>query len=348
MKYDNLIKKLKSKNIKTFKNEPLKKYTTFQIGGPADVLSIVTRKKELVTAIKYALKLNVEFIILGGGSNVLISDKGIKKFVIINKATNIEILKKDEKLDNLKSTIRNRLIQTDTKKLYSFKDLDYKETGERILVKIDSGTNLMRATLDLIKQGITGLQWYAGIPGTIGGAVFNNIHGGTHFLSEVIKQVEVLNTKTQEIYTLTNKKCDFKYDYSRFHSNPEIILSATFSLYRGDGEKALYVFQEWTKRKIIQPKRSAGSIWQNLDNETIKKLNLPTGSWGYIIDKIFKLKGKRINNAQISTKHAGFIENIGDAKASDVLKLIKLVEQEAEQKLQIKPKREVFLLGEFD
>ncbi len=342
------FKKALNKNKINFeKNARLKRFTTFQIGGPAKILIIVKNQKELVKILEIVSKEDIPYIILGGGSNVLISDKGINKVVIINKASSIKLINNQKQIDSKSLAPKSRLKQLEKEKFYSFHDLDYKETGRRVMVKIDSGTNLTKAISDLIKLGITGLQWYAGIPGTIGGAIYNNIHGGTHFLSEVIEEVEVYDFEKQTIKIVSKTECDFDYDFSRFHNTNEVILSGIFNLYKGDTQKALWVFKEWTKRKIIQPKKSAGSIWQNLDEKTQSKLKLESPSWGFIIDKVLKLKGTKIGGAQISLKHAGFIENVDNATSQDVYKLIKLVEKVAQEKLNITPKREIILLGDF-
>ena len=129
----------------------------------------------------------------------------------------------------------------------NLKDLDYSESDcQRINVRIASGTDLTEARNYLFNHGITGLQWYAGIPGTVGGAVFNNIHGGTHFISEVIDNVKVI-TPEGKIKEISIKELGVDYDKSRFHKSKEVIISVLFSLYYGDVEKARFVTQEWGK-----------------------------------------------------------------------------------------------------
>lgn len=332
-------------------NEPLKKYTTFKIGGPADILAEARSREELIFLIKTAHELQIPYTMLGWGSNVLISDKGIRGLVIKNKADKITVLEKGG--SSLKTIFTEkkpsaRLDQLEKEKYYNFEDLDYDESDKpQVLVEIESGAALPIVIMTLIRQGITGLQWFGGIPGTVGGAVYNNIHGGKHFLSEYIEAVLIIDPSTMKEKTIQASECDFSYDFSRFHRTKEIILGAKFRLYKGEAEKAKHVFVEWTRRKKAQPQRSAGCVWQNISEKDKQKLKLESSSWGYIIDKILKLKGREIGGAQISTKHAAFIENIGNAKASEVLALMDLVKKESKKKLGIVPKSEIFLLGEF-
>ncbi len=329
-------------------NEPLAPYTTFKIGGPADILATVDSTDKLVALIKLSKQYEIPFTMLGWGSNVLIRDKGIRGLVIKNLASNIQIKEGETAIkESLNEPIASRLDQVEESKYYSFEDLDYDESDRPVIsVHIESGASLPATINKLIFNGITGLQWFGGIPGTIGGAIYNNIHGGTHYLSEYVDKVIALDLDSLEEVPFSNRECDFAYDYSRFHNKKEIILKGIFTLHKGDKEKAKYVYQEWTKRKKAQPQKSAGCVWQNISEEERLKLNLESSSWGYIIDRVLNLKGKTIGGAQISNKHAAFIENISSAKASDVEALMDLITKEAEKKLGIKPKSEIFILGE--
>ena len=183
------IESLADFNIKY--NEPLAPYTTWNIGGPAEMLVVTNTADELVRVIKAAIKFDTPYTILGGGSNVLISDNGIKGLVVINKSREIEIIDNNEENKELtadEATAFNPWIQPrhgeEDDGFYTFKDLDYTETGERVKIKVASGVDLTWATAWTIKNGATGLQFFAGIPGTIGGALFNNIHGGTKHFSD--------------------------------------------------------------------------------------------------------------------------------------------------------------------
>jgi UDP-N-acetylmuramate dehydrogenase len=183
----------------TKRNEPLVPYTTLGIGGPADLFFEAGSASEIVQAVTAARELGVPVTMLGGGSNVLVSDAGIRGLVIHNRAKKFRVL--SDTLEGVtetgKNDVRHRW-QPDTNKgtfKYDFKDLDYDESGyARVDVAMESGTDLLFAANQLMNRGITGLQWYAGIPGTVGGAVFNNIHGGSHFIHEVLRSVKILTS----------------------------------------------------------------------------------------------------------------------------------------------------------
>lgn len=344
-----LKEELKQNKIEYKENEPLAKYTTLKIGGPADILVEVEDNETLIDLLRVAYKLGIPVTMLGWGSNVLIGDKGIRGLVIRNKADNIEIL--GESATTIKDNepeFNARLDEVDKDKYYTFEDLDFDDSHLPVIqVKIDAGANLPSATMNLIRKGISGLQWFGGIPGTFGGAIYNNIHGGTHYLSEYIESVRVLNLQEDMIKTYTKEECKFDYDYSIFHDNKEIILEAIFNLRKGESEKAKEVYIEWTRRKKKQPQKSAGCMWQNISEEQKNSLELESTSWGYIIDKVLNLKGTQIGGAKISDKHAAFIENVGEATAKDVVDLMELIKSQAQKKLGIEPKAEIFKLGDF-
>ncbi len=333
-------------------NEPLSKHTTIKVGGPADIYFEAKSKDEFVSAIKFAHKNNIPITILGWGSNVIISDKGIRGLVVVNRSSEISILDKEEaKFDPIETTevteeTLARLDQLQPEIYGKFDDLDYDETNlPTSTIYMDAGVSLPLAILKTIKADLTGMQWFAGIPGTIGGAIYNNIHGGTHFFFEIVESVEVLDKKTFETRTMNLKDLEGGYDKSIFHETNDYILSANLKLYNGDSEKALKVMQEWRRRKKIQPQISAGCTWQNLSEEQKAKLNLPSSSIGYLIEHVLKLKGEKKGNATISDKHAAFIENLGGATAEDILFLMKKIYHKAEDELGIELKPEIFLLG---
>lgn len=348
-------------------NHLLAPYTTVKIGGPAEVFYEAKDQAKLIDLLLFVRKNKLPVTIIGWGANVLISDQGIKGLVIRNVAGEIKIKEKNEgnKSDVLESKKEDKNNHIDTisedkiKEIearweadskqgtfkYDFKDLDYDESDqEKVLVEIDAGVSLNQAIVSLINQGITGLQWYARIPSTIGGAVFNNIHGGTHFLGEVIEAVTVID-KEGEIKQLNKEELDLGYDLSRFHHSGEIILSAKFKLYKGDVEKAKYVVREWSKRKSIQPSNSLGCVFKNISNQDKEKLGYPTTSVGYIVEHVLKMKSFKIGDATISEYHCAFIENKGKASAKDYLNVIKTIIKETKIKTGLTIVPEIFFLG---
>ncbi len=347
--YQKLIEKLDLKYTKL--NEPLKLHTTTRVGGPADVWYDAPTTEDFVNTIKLARELNVPVTVLGRGSNVLISDNGIRGLVIKSSAKQIQIgdeVKVEESEELEKETEARWASATEeegARKMYEFKDLDYHESDKpRVEVKMDAGVDMTFAINYLINQGVTGLQWFSRIPGNLGGWIYNNAHGGTHFINEVLKEVRILD-ENGAIITLKHSDLSFGYDSSRFHKTNEIILDATLELYKGDAARARQVVIEWAKRKSIQPSISNGCVFANISNDLKEKLNYPSGSVGYVIEHIFKMTGFRVGDAAISPQHHNFIENKGNATASDYLAIIKEIQSRAGEKLGFKFTPEIFFLG---
>jgi len=287
------------------KNVSLAQYTTFKIGGKARYFFLSKSKIDLIKAISFAQKTKTPFFILGGGSNLLVSDKGYKGLVI--KIQMPRILKK-------------RL------------GIIYAETGAKLadLVKIS------------LKEGLAGLEWAAGIPGaTIGGAIYGNAGAFGKSMKDIIEKVEVLDLLNLKIKNFENKDCKFGYRESVFKRNKNLILlSATFKLKKGEKEEIKGLVEKYLKhRKTIQPLNypSAGSVFKN---PTIKNKSLKAGE---LIEKC-GLKGKRIGQAEVSEQHANFIVNLGGAKEKDVKKLINLIKRKVKSKFGIVLKEEMQFL----
>jgi UDP-N-acetylmuramate dehydrogenase len=325
-------------------NVPLSKYTTFQIGGPADFLVKVSSKEELIEAVDWAKAKSIDWIVLGKGSNILVSDKGFRGLVIINKVSGWELI--DGAKPKTDSLIKGqgRLKQIGGK--VKLADIVYDESDSpKIKVKVYSGTVLSWFIQDLLNHGITGMQWFVAIPGTVGGAVYNNIHCGDFLFGQFVESVEVLK-EDGEITIISGKDCDFSYDHSRFQKSKEVIISAKMDLYKGDVQKARDFIRNWASYKRSKnPLPSAGCVFKNLPEDIVEKHNLPTGSMGYFNDKVLGLKNTKIGGARISEKHSAFIVNDGGATAKDVLQLINLVKQKSQEKLGITPELEIFLIG---
>jgi len=342
--------KLNEAGIPFKENFPLAPLNSFKIGGPADLFADISDMQLLKIALIAAKELQIPVTILGWGSNVLISDNGLRGLVLRLKTNSIKILNRTGETlvsqgETEKKTVEARLIHFEPDKYYSFTDLDYDESDKpRIQVEIDAGVALQFAINYLIEQGITGLQWFSGIPGTIGGAIYNNIHGGLHFLSEYLESIEILTPAGEQDW-IAAKSIKHGYDYSIFQESKDIIIKGKFNLYRGDKQKAKNTSITWATRKKLQPRNSAGCAFQNITLEQSKQLHFKSNGFGYIIDKILNLKGTQIGGARISDKHAAFIENTGNATAEDVLALIRLVIKKSIEKINIKPKLEIFLLG---
>ena len=274
--------------VKFQENISLAQYTSFKIGGPAKYFFIAKNKEDLIEVIKKAKKTKLTIFILGGGSNILARDKGYNGLVI--------------KIQNSEIRIENYNIQT------------------------DAGVSLGKLVGLAREKSLAGLEWAAGIPGTVGGAIYGNAKAFKNRMSDIVKSVEVLNNKTLEIKTLTTNQCGFSKKNSIFKHNKDlIILSVNLELKKGDEDQIRQTIKEHLEfRKKNQPLKfpSAGSIFVNQDGRSASSK---------LIDKA-GLKGIRIGDAQVSEKHAGFIINLGNAKSGDILELIKIIQEKVKEK----------------
>jgi len=335
---------------RTTRDESLAHHTTLGIGGRADIFFLAEDSGELIRAMRLAKNLGINATVIGGGSNVLVGDGGIRGLVVKNTSKRIATGSKRKKAEAYRGEAVEARWQADSRLgnlKYDFKDLDYDEWDEeRIEVVLDSGVNLQGAMWKLLDMGITGLQWYARIPGTLGGAVYNNIHGGTHTMNEVVERVVVLD-KDGEIRTISGSDLALGYDDSRFHHSGEVIVEVVMDLFLGDKERAEAVAREWAKRKSIQPFNSAGCVFKNISDIDKERLGLPTTSVGYIIEQVLKMGGYKVGGAKVSTAHHNFIVNEGDAKASDYLAVKNEIMRRAKEELGLELEEEIVMMGEF-
>lgn len=291
-------------------NVLLSKHTTFRIGGPAKYFCIARNKEDLIKAVKKAKELKLPFFILGGGSNVLALDKGYNGIVIKVQSSKLKI----SPYGGSPEGRHNSEI--------------YAEAGVKLedIVKLSD------------KKSLTGMEWAAGIPGTVGGAVYGNAQAFDIKMSDIIKSVEVLNAGTLEIKSLNKKDCQFLVKNSIFKKNKNlIILLVVLSLEEENKEKIQKEIKEHLsirKQRHLLSFPSAGSIFIN------KAGGLPSS---YLIEKA-GLKGVRVGGAKVSKKHAGFIVNTGKAKAGDVLKLIKIIKQKVKSKFGIDLEEEIQII----
>jgi len=346
---DGLIKSLGQDRVKI--DEPLSSHTTLRIGGPADLLYEARSSGELVKAVRLARSFGVPVTVIGGGSNILVSDLGIRGLVVKNIGGRIVI--REKKLFGIKGSrvipVNPRWIpSTEGTMNYDFTDLDFDESNDpEVEVVIDSGVNLQAAMYKLFDQGLTGLQWYARIPGTVGGAVFNNIHGGSHVISEVVKGVKVLTPQGDVIWVPADK-LEFEYDKSRIHKTGEVVLQAVLNLRRGNVDRARGVAEEWRKRKSIQPVNSAGCVFKNISEEDRVILGYPTTSTGYIVEHVLNMTGYGVGGAMVCTEHHNFIINKGKATAKDYLAVRDEIVRRARETVGIELTDEIIYVGDFN
>ena len=307
-------------NIQT--QVPLAKHTYFKLGGVADQFVEAKTRDDLIEAVRYAIESNLSYLVLGGGSNVLVSDAGFRGLVIKNRTSVV-------KLKGFAGGVEKG-------------KLDLKEA----IVEADSGVTanyLIRYTLD---EGLAGLEDMLGLPGTVGGAVYNNSHHLDKLFGDHIIEVEVLD-HAGKIKKYTNAECQFAYDYSIFHKTKEVILSASFQLSRGDKTMLWSIATEAVKRRSsTQPLGlpSSGCMFKNISLADRMRLGVPTASAGYLIDKA-GLKGLRVGGAVVSDVHANFIINDGTATSSDVRSLVEEVKHKIKDKFGVSLVEEVIPIG---
>ena len=298
--YELLTNEIKQGIVKI--DEPMKKHTNFKIGGNADVFVIAKNIEEIKCVIKFSKENNIPLTILGNGSNVLVSDKGIRGIVLQIGLKEIKV-----------------------------------EKHENALIEVDAGAMLGALAQILLKQSISGFEFAAGIPGSIGGAIRMNAGAYGGEMKDIVKNVTVLNEKG-EINILTNEECEFSYRHSRFTNSKEIIIKATLELPFGNENEIKAKMDEYAQsRKEKQPLNlpSAGSTFKRGADFITAKLIDECG-----------LKGYTSGDAQVSTLHAGFVVNLGNATAQDVLSVVSHVKQVVLEKTGKQIELEIELLGE--
>lgn len=283
-------------------------YTTYKIGGDADYFIVVRSKDELINTVIKARKGNIPYFILGAGANILVGDKGFRGLVIKNEARNIVFT--------------------------------------NCLVTADSGVILSDLIKNSLEYRLSGLEHYSGIPSTVGGALWQNLHflspdrQTTLFIESIIETVEILD-EDNNLKTVDRKFFNFKYDYNILHDRNLLVTEVTFALTRKDKELTQHQIKENLKwRRAKQPQLeefpSCGSVFKKIEN---------IGA-GRLIDKV-GLKGYTIGGAQISNKHANYIVNLGNATAHDVRELIKLIQDKVKSELGHMLEPEISFIGEF-
>lgn len=310
-----------NKNFK--KNIPLKKHTTFRIGGLAKFFYSANNKKDLIKAIEAAKELDIPVFVLGGGSNLLVSDKGFDGLVI--------------KMD--------------------FND--FKIQGTKVVS--ETGVKLGELVNATVREGLTGLEFAAGIYGTVGGAVIGNAGAYGGCMEDVVESVEVLAGDQVIPYTKEQLRFGYRESIFKLSNNNDILLSVYFVLQKGNKEKSKEIVKDiLNKRKKALPFEyaSAGCIFKNIesDENIFKKINKNVRSdiearithgkipAAFLVDYA-GCKGMQAGDAQVSEKHANFIVNKGNASASDVIALIKQVKKCVLDKTGLELELEVRLLG---
>jgi UDP-N-acetylenolpyruvoylglucosamine reductase len=309
-------------------HEPLARYTTFKIGGPADYFFDAKTTDEFVRAITVGRTLPVPVFILGGGTNVLIGDRGIRGFVIKNSTSAIRI-------KGMRGAVRGGSAQ---------KGLVFVEAGSGVIFN-----SLVRFT---VEEGLGGLEMHLGLPGTVGGAIFMNSKW-THpagYVGDVVSQAEILTPENKRII-VPKTYFQFGYDTSSIQKTKDIVLSVVFALAADTKERLWRVATESIEyRRKTQPQGvfTAGCAFKNISEAEAVSVPTPnqTRSAGFLIDHA-GLKGTRVGDAEISGVHANFIVNRGKARAADVVQLLELVRSKVKEKFGVVLTEEIIRVGEF-
>ncbi len=295
------------------KNVELAPLTTFNIGGRADLFFEARTASELAAAVTAARHGGSAWFVLGRGANILVSDRGFRGIVIHNRATQIRV------------------------------------DRQAAILTAESGAVCFPDVIEAaVSAGLSGLEHYVGIPSTVGGALWQNLHflsppparERTMFIEEVLHSADLL-TEEGELKTVGSDYFNFGYDYSILHDRDDIVLSATFQLEPGDEARMREIIAanlEWRQDRHppLETEPSVGSIFKKIDG---------VGA-GRLIDQC-GLKGSRIGGIEITHRHANIMINRGGGTASDVRAMIDMVQGVVKRKTGYRLVPEILFVGEF-
>lgn len=286
-----MIEKLKKLKVGKVIVEPkMSNYTTYKVGGNALAIVYPDNLNDLIKLLKFLKENNIKHKVLGNGSNLIFSDETYEGVLI---------------------------------KLTEFNNLEIDDT----VITVEAGYNLPKLCMKVAKLGLAGLEFAAGIPGTVGGAVFMNAGAYKSDMGYIVSEVKVID-ENLNIKTLYNKDLDFHYRSSYLQRHKDLIcVEAKIVLRKGDAKAIMDVIADRKQRRLLtQPLEypSAGSVFRNPENDYAGRL---IEELGY--------KGKNIGGAYVSEKHANFIINKGNAKASDVRNLINEIKEKVKEKYNI-------------
>ncbi len=281
-------------------DEPLLRHSTFKIGGPADFFYRLKDTKDLLPLIKFTKDNKIPYLIIGAGSNLFFQDQGFRGLVIKIETSNI----------------------------------DTKDQG----ISVDAGVQILKLVKYSVDQGLEGLEMWAGLPGTVGGAVRGN--AGCHGLEtkDILIKAIILDTDKEELIEVYPEYFEFDYRHSKLKQNKDILINATFKLKNRE-------ITEEKQNELLEHSRNFRLTKQPFGFTTgsFFKNPLPDKPAGMLIDQS-GLKGKVVGDAQVSTVHANFLMNLGKASSKDMHKLIDLIKIEVKQKFGIDLKEEVQII----
>ena len=278
-------------------NEPIAKYTSFRIGGPAEIMAFPKTKEELASLLQKTDLLDCKKVILGAGTNILAPDEGMPGLVIC---------------------LRNFM--------------DTMEQSSKNTIRVGAGVRMARVAQFAANLGLSGLEFAHGIPGSVGGGVYMNAGAYGGEICQVCKSVELMDYSGQ-LYNYTAERMEFSYRHSCLERKPLIVVSAEFALSKKPRAEIQSTMQDMmNRRRATQPLDlpSAGSAFKR-----------PTGGYAAAMIDQLGLKGYRVGGAEVSTKHAGFVVNIGGATAEDVKNLLADVSDKVFEKFNVRLEPEI-------
>lgn len=282
--------------------EPMSRHTTFRIGGEAACFIRISSEEQLRKLIPYFENVGIEYFVLGKGSNLLVGDKGYPGVIL------------------------------------QISDACQQIEAEGNRLQVQAGAALSKVALFAMERGLEGLEFAAGIPGTVGGGVVMNAGAYGGEMKQVVESVRVLSSEG-EILTLDNDTMEFGYRTSIIRNRNFTVLSVTFRLREGNREEIRARIEDFQKRRMEkQPLNypSAGSTFKRPEGYFAGKLIMDAG-----------LRGFQIGDARVSDKHCGFVVNVGKATARDVTDVIEEVQEKVRERFGVSLEREVIYLGKF-
>ena len=288
---------------------PLAPFTTFRVGGPADWFLHAHASAEVKSALAAARADGLAVTVLGGGSNVLVADAGVRGLVIRMHGGEVRVVSES-------------------------------------MIRADGGLTINGLVRWTINRGVSGLEAWAGTPGTVGGAVYGNAHFKGRLIGELIDSVELVTPDGQE-QRVAVADMEFGYDRSRLQRTREVVLSADFRTGQGEPAALRAVAREsLAYRKRTQPLEaaSAGCIFQNPDPQIDRIPNGMPASAGALVDRA-GLKGTGRGGARVSPTHGNFIVNDGDASADDIRRLIEACRERVRAQFGVELRDEIVYLG---
>ena len=286
------------------------RFSVIQVGGPADYLVMAGNGQELEDSVRFLWEENIPYILLGGGANTLISDKGIREVVVINRAKEIKYLD---------------------------------ESSESPQIWAESGASFGKLARLTGSKGWSGLEWSAGIPGTVGGAVVNNAGAFGSSVAEKLVMAEILHRVDDKIQRSNWSVDQFAYNYRtsviKSGKKPALVLNATFGLIQSTPKEVKTKISEISeKRQSSQPQgASLGSMFKN-----------PPGDFSGRLIEEAGLKGTKIGDVEISLVHGNFFLNHGNGTANDIAALIRLAQKEVKEQFGKDLELEIQLIGDWN